>query len=387
MKPDDLIDAMEYISEDLVEEARHHKKTPPAWLRWGSLAICVCCAVLAVGSFVLRQQNSAGEGSAREVGTSETEPECTQEAEPTADSEEDSAVDSTLEDAFFERFYQVDRASMESYVVAHPEVTEEGWDSININESGLDASGTDIYTTQGDQILAINAKEGVLLIRVEAEDSRGVLAICKDTGKLSLCASGSLPDSGETVGEICEANGGILGMTGSAFLDDGTSNGGELSGLAICNGVTMGTPMGGSGDKRLELRDDDLMYIVDSASEVASNTRDACEFHPALIVDGENVSAASTWTSPNPRAALGQSDRLETMMIVMEGRLLDSVGCGVEAVADILERYGCAQAINLDGGTSAIMYYDGAYITRCSNTQLESGRTMPTAWVYGRSED
>jgi exopolysaccharide biosynthesis protein len=73
------------------------------------------------------------------------------------------------------------------------------------------------------------------------------------------------------------------------------------------------------------------------------------------------------------------------MMIIIEGRFTDSPGCSVVAVADKLLEYGCMQALNLDGGTSAIMYYDGEYVTRCSNTAIPSGRTMPTAWVYKKN--
>lgn len=122
---------------------------------------------------------------------------------------------------------------------------------------------------------------------------------------------------------------------------------------------------------------------MDSTDSVDPDTRDACEFRPALIADGTiAVDEDSGWTSPNPRAVLGQTDKLEAMMVVMEGRLLDSPGCGLVEVAELMQSYGCVQAMNLDGGTSAIMYYDGEYITRCSNTILSDGRELPTAWVY-----
>jgi exopolysaccharide biosynthesis protein len=297
----------------------------------------------------------------------------------------DRTYSSTEEKTFFELFYEVDYDSMQAYVSSHPDALANGWAYIDINEAGLDDNGTDIYTIHGDQVLALNAYEGVILIRVNLGSSRGVLAICKDTSKVSLCAATTLPTTGQTAGRICDANNGILAITGSAFMDDGTSNGGQISGLAVCEGVTMGTRLGGSGDKRLELRADNKMYIVDSTSSVGSGTRDACEFHPALIIDGENVSTSSTWTSPNPRAALGQSQYLETMMIIIEGRFTDSPGCSVVLVADKLLEYGCMQALNLDGGTSAIMYYDGEYVTRCSNTAIPSGRTMPSAWVYKKN--
>ena len=299
--------------------------------------------------------------------------------------EDDSPYSSTEEETFFQLFYEIDYNSMQDYLNDHPDALSDGWGAININEAGLDESGTSIQTIHGDQVLALDASNGVLLVRINLGSSRGIMAICKDTSRLSLRAASTLPATGQTAGNICDANNGILAITGSAFLDDGTSNGGQISGLAVCNGVQMGSRLGGYGDKRLELRNDNRMYIVDSASAVDSDTRDACEFRPALIVDGENVAGNSTWNSPNPRAVLGQSAKLETMMVVVEGRLLDSPGCGVEDIADKLEEYGCVQALNLDGGTSAIMYYKGEYVTRCSNTALPGGRTLPSAWVYERA--
>ena len=301
------------------------------------------------------------------------------------DSGESRTYSSAEEKVFFELFYELDYDSVQAYISANPEVLENGWGNIDINEAGLDDEGTSITTTHGDQVLAINAAQGVVLIRIWINSSRGLLAICKDTSRLSLCPASTLGTIGQTAGRICEANDGILGLTGSAFMDDGSGNGGQISGLAICSGYAYGSALGGS-DKRLELRNDNKMYIVDSVSAVNGDTRDACEFRPALIIDGEVVVDENCgWTSPNPRACLGQTSRLETMMFVLEGRLTDSPGDSVVDIAYVLQDYGCVQALNLDGGTSAIMYYDGEYVTRCSNTALPGGRTLPTAWVYKRS--
>lgn len=152
---------------------------------------------------------------------------------------------------------------MRTYLDAHPEALNDGWGSIDINESGLEEAGTSIRTTNGDQVLAVNAKDGVLLIRVEVENARGVLAIGKDTTQLRLCPTESLGAAGQTVGTICDNNQGVLAITGSAFID---TNGEE------------------------------------------------------------------------------------------------------------------------NGGTSAMMYYQGKCVTRCSNTDLPDGRTLPSAWVYGKAE-
>ena len=74
------------------------------------------------------------------------------------------------------------------------------------------------------------------------------------------------------------------------------------------------------------------------------------------------------------------------MMVIVEGRLADSPGCSVVDVAAKMVDYGCVQALNLDGGTSAILYYDGEYVTRCSNTSCPYGRTLPNAFVYRRAD-
>lgn len=153
----------------------------------------------------------------------------------------------------------------------------------------------------------------------------------------------------------------------------------------IHDGISTGVSLG-SGYKRMELREDGKRYVVDADSDIGPGTRDAVEFMPAAIIDGEIV-VDEAWNGIQPRALIGQSNRLETMMLVVEGRLPDSIGCGVEDCAELhFPQYGCVQALNLDGGTSAILYYKGEYVTRCSNTDLPDGRTLPSAWVYGKAE-
>ena len=383
MKGLNVIDALADIREDWLEDAAPKgERKPPRWAKCLSLAACLTALIAFSGVMLLRFTGGKGQqGSVQTPSAAAVTTESSREEETQTMSEQEQ---------FYACFYQLDRSSMEAYVDAHPEVLERGWSGIDINAAGLEDGGTEIYTTQGDQVLALDAKNGVLLIRLmldgNGNNSRGILAICKDTSQLRLCAASTLPDSGETVGAICRENSGLLALTGSAFLDDGNSDGGAISGLAVCGGTALGTSLGAGGDKRLELRQDDRMYVVDSSDPVGEGTRDACEFGPAMIVDGKNVAGDNSWNTPQPRAVIGQSDRLETMMVVMEGRLTDSIGCGIAPIAEKLLEYGCVQAMNLDGGTSAILYYRGAYITRCSNTALSEGRKLPTAWIYGYDE-
>ena len=123
---------------------------------------------------------------------------------------------------------------------------------------------------------------------------------------------------------------------------------------------------------------------MDSFEEYSDGCTDATEFTPALIIDGVNVAGEDyTYTAMNPRACIGQTKDESILMLGIEGRKVDSIGCNAVECAAILERYGAYQAMNLDGGTSAGVWYEGEYIMRCSNSNLiPEGRRLPNAWDY-----
>lgn len=294
---------------------------------------------------------------------------------------------------FYELYWELDQATMESYLADHPEALENGWDHIYINEAGLDDQGTSIYTTFGEQVLAIDSYNSLLLLRVQGDKYRGVLAVGKDPSLLGLEWAPGIGKTGSNVGDIADRVGGHLAMTGSGFIDEdafgnqGNGNGGILSGYAMCNKIAAQGRPSKNVDwhtfVRLELHEDNLMYICNITDPVSEDCTDATEFEPAMIVDGE-VLVSNWWIELNPRTAIGQSDKYEFLMLCIEGRnpAAGIVGTDINECAKILKTHNCMQAINLDGGTSTIMWYDGKYVVRCSNLALPKGRTLPNAFVY-----
>ena len=315
-------------------------------------------------------------------------PEAPEEpAQPT-----EAELQSRAREEFYALFWEIDETSMEAYLAEHPEALENGWAGININEAGLDDSGTSITSIYGEQVLAINVPDKILLLRVEGSGWRGVLAVGKEPSQLSLEASEGLGSYGQTCGEIAQRTNTILAMTASGFIDIdaqgnwGAGNGGRLAGYMMSSGTPYGEHYYNYGNnkyKRLELRENDLFYIVDTSAPVDEACTDAMEFQPAMIVDGE-VLVSDWWIETNPRACIGQSDKYEILMLVVEGRRpLDGIlGTDVNTCAQLLKQHGCMQALNVDGGTSAIMWYDGEVITRCSNTAIPEGRGLPNIWAY-----
>ena len=284
---------------------------------------------------------------------------------------------------FYALFYELDRDTTEAYLAEHPEAVKDGYDHILINHSALSDNGTSIRTRLGEKVLAIDADNKILVVEFRAHDprsgtnSRAVLAIAKDPSRLHLFPATTLPRNGQQVGIIAKNNGGVLAMTGSGFIDEGgVGLGGEMAGAAMCGGVVSGEhyPWG------YKLHENNWFYIQDAPTEFTSGTTDAMEFQPSLIVNGAKQNVGD-WISVNPRACIGQSIRGEILMLVVEGRRTDSPGVSLEVCADIMVSHDGITAMNCDGGTTAILWFRGNPIIRCSNSAIPNGRYLPNAWV------
>ena len=289
---------------------------------------------------------------------------------------------SEAQQAFYRLFYELDIDSTEAWFKAHPDALKNGYEHVLVNETTLGGDGTTIRTKLGEKVLAIDADNQILIVEVDCDGSRGVMAIGKLPSRLGLYPSSNLPSWGQTAGGIAEDNGGILAMNGSGFYDpDGAGNGSTLTGWAKCsNGKTYGVHYGW-GYKRLELHKNGWFYIEDAVYTSDEEITDAMEFTPGLIINGNKLDPG-IWTSQNPRATIGQSERGEILMLCVEGRTLASPGCSVDVCADVLLTHDCITALNCDGGTTAIMWYRGEPIIRCSNSAIPEGRYLPNAWVY-----
>ena len=333
-------------------------------------------------------QNADDRESDRPAPTESTSPSETDEPASSSQTEPTEPDEDAAEEAFYELYWELNRTSFEEYLEEHPEALANGWENIYINEAGLNDDGTSIYTSMGEQVLAIDVPNKLLLVRVTGTGYLGVLAIGKDPAQLRCEASAGIGSYGQSMEKLVSSNGGVIGMSASGFYDpNGAGTGGIIAGYAMCEGKGYGEHYYQSGYKRIELTADNKMYIIDSYKEVASDVTDAVEFSPALIVDGElSVGGFYQWNGINPRACIGQSERGEILMLVVEGRQIGrSIGTDVETCANILMKHEAYTAMNLDGGTSAVMWYDGEYVTKCSNTAIES-RSLPNAWVYGNYE-
>ena len=65
----------------------------------------------------------------------------------------------------------------------------------------------------------------------------------------------------------------------------------------------------------------------------------------------------------NPRTAIGYTKDNVMLMVTIDGRKEGSTGVTLKELANIMKDLGCYEAINLDGGSSTVMYVDGNIYT------------------------
>ncbi|MDF2522866.1 MAG: exopolysaccharide biosynthesis protein, partial [Clostridiales bacterium] len=113
------------------------------------------------------------------------------------------------------------------------------------------------------------------------------------------------------------------------------------------------------------------------------NVKEAiCFFGPQLIVNGKKMFSPGETGGLGiaPRTAIGQKANGEIMFIVVDGRdLLGSLGATMYDLQEILFKQGAVNAINLDGGSSSAIYYDGKIINRQTNSAGE--RAIPSVFM------
>ena len=86
-----------------------------------------------------------------------------------------------------------------------------------------------------------------------------------------------------------------------------------------------------------------------------------------------------------PRSAIGYNDNGDVIMMVVDGRQVDSRGVYLKELALLMSQFKCREALNLDGGGSSALFVNGSLINRPIglNTQRE---VMSTIAVISRNQ-
>jgi len=108
--------------------------------------------------------------------------------------------------------------------------------------------------------------------------------------------------------------------------------------------------------------------------------KEAVSSGPPLIIDGiPTIKNGDGGWGVAPRTAIGQKADGTVLLLVINGRIKESIGATLKDVQDILLEEGTVNAALLDGGSSSTMYYNGNIINHPAN--LGGERIIPSTFL------
>ena len=262
----------------------------------------------------------------------------------------------------------------------------ENYKSVSTENTVTEAVNTSlIHIAEGTASLP--PSESVQLVDIAEGTCKGKLLIVSDPKQVILGTSDEfVRQPGLLLTDMVAKYDGIAGINAGGFNDEnGSGNGGIPQGLVITNGeIIWGdatTPYHMVG-----LDSDGILHVgaMSGNAAVEQGVQWAVSFithdglASSLIINGV-VQQQNLGGGVNPRTALGQRADGALLLLVLDGRSINTLGATMEDVVNIMLEYGAVNAGNLDGGSSSVMVYDGEIINHCAS--VTGPRRIPTGFI------
>ncbi len=222
------------------------------------------------------------------------------------------------------------------------------------------------------------------IVDVSGSTFNGKMMIVSDPERVIVGISQNLGSRGQLLNDMIEAYGGVGGTNAGGFDDpNGTGNGGIPLGIVIHEGKLL---YGANTRAATMVIDHDgNMHVgnMTGTEAMALDAEWAVSFGPVLVVNGEKCDGLSSGL--NPRTAIGQRSDGAMLLLVINGRQVGSMGATYEDVADVMLSFGAVNALNLDGGSSSTMLYEGEF--KNISSSLVGQRGLPTSIIVLSEED
>lgn len=264
--------------------------------------------------------------------------------------------------------------------IIHPKPVSDSFVQLPIASKSLLAESNEEMVTLSEEEL-----KSIEIIDIKGATYHGKLMLVHDPSRVSFVSLDSFGGTGLTLSSFIEKYNGIGGANAGGFEDEGgKGKGGIPDGIVIRDGKIIYGSAGSRYKGFAGFDSEHVLHVGDLTGQEALdlNVDNGTNFAngPVLIKDG--VRQNDLVSGINPRTAIGQTIDGTVAILVLEGRLANSLGATFEDMCDVFEKYNVINAVNMDGGSSSGLYYEGERITKsCS---LIGDRPIPTAIVVSK---
>lgn len=208
---------------------------------------------------------------------------------------------------------------------------------------------------------------------------KGHIIKIENPKSVNLLVAGN--QKGELIEDLIQSNNYLGGINASGYIAEDKR--GDVWGYTVADGKVINRCDRGENQHFVCGMNQNGKLVVgrfDDSELEQSQFLWAVEFGPVLIVNGKENEITYTSGGLAPRSAIGQTKDGAVLLVVTEGRKLDSLGATYKDIQTIMSKNGAVDAFMLDGGSSAGMYYDGKVIS-CADYG-EDTRRIPTCIAY-----
>ena len=221
---------------------------------------------------------------------------------------------------------------------------------------------------------------------VTGKKYKGYILIINDPTRVKVGYSSKLGKEGQLTSEIAKDNNAIAAINGGGFTDESdgalwTGTGANPAGIIMSGGKTV------YNDIRSENSETEVVALTNTGKLLVGlhtvknmkkdGVTEAVSFGPALIVNGKKtITKGDGGWGIAPRTAIAQRKDGAIILLVIDGRQVNSLGATLREVQDLLYEYGAYNATNLDGGSSSTLFYKDEVINNPCDSLGE--RSVPS---------
>ena len=221
---------------------------------------------------------------------------------------------------------------------------------------------------------------------VSGNKFKGYILVINDPTRIKVGYSSKIGVEGQLTSDIAKDNNAIAAINGGGFTDEATGSkwtgtGANPAGIIMTNGKIVYNNIKNSNEKKQVVaftKTGELLVGPHSVNEMkSSGVTEAVSFGPALMVNGKKtITKGDGGWGIAPRTAIAQRKDGAIILLVIDGRHVNSLGATLREVQDVLYDYGAYNATNLDGGSSSTLFYDDEVINNPCDSLGE--RSVPS---------
>jgi len=271
------------------------------------------------------------------------------------------------------------------YTSRHPQVVQAFLSQAEIDRlmNLNDSQGISTGTTITSKKVSTDASSGITIEDIQGPSFKGKVMLIKDPKRIKLAVTKEIGVTGERVTDLVKDMGAFAGINAGGFYDpNGKGNGAFPDGLTVHDGTLVHNNVDNQTVNIVAFDDQGKLVIGNmTANQLqAKNIREAVTFSPNLIVDGKSMISGDGGWGVAPRTGIGQMADGTVIFVVIDGRQPTwSIGATLRDLMNVFDDYHAVNAVNLDGGSSSELVYNGKVVNKLWDIFGE--RYIPTAFV------